>query len=44
MALLTNDFNQYPLIPFTIKFKIKDLFPLAKIQLAGGDGHHPFGR
>ena len=33
---------QHPLVPHTIEFKVEDLFPGAKIELAIGDGDHGF--
>jgi len=39
---LTNDFNQYPLIPLSIKFTIKDSFPSPKMQISICYSHHHF--
>jgi hypothetical protein len=38
--LFPDHFHEHPLVPFSIKFPIKNLLPRSKIQLPFGDRHH----
>lgn len=40
--LLTDNFDQHALLPVTVEFAVKNLFPGAEIQFAPGDGHDHF--